>query len=294
MRRRSAARGGMERVANPGACLLGIPVEVRSKIYEYVFADLIAQLPDNLFAVLTMYDHTYNLTATWKKKCKWRWGSCTRLQFQPMCPGHRAELRLSQPEFWADHCLRRLLDYIGKHPEQRCPSGATCHSEEGDRRWFGKTGLTSLLLVNRRIYEEDLEVLCAQSEFVVSVMGGGGPQGGAAVRFVGGCPYLTFAKRMKVNVHVDSNKTANKIIRRLGTLLAAISAGGRLRSLQLFFKGTSSVDQASMDHLMKLLEGHLGGPLKQRRCSVKVYLGEVSRELISHDRISAFANTLQG
>lgn len=284
----------MERVANPDTGFLRIPAEVRCKIYEYVFADLIAQLPDNMFVVLTMYDHTYDITATLKQTCKQRRAHCTRVQFQPMCPSHRAELRLTMGEFWADYGLRRLLDYIGKHAEQRCPAGAMFHAKEGEQRWIHKTGMTSLLLLNRRIYEEALDVLCGQTEFVVTVDGGGDPENGAAVRFGGGCPHISFARRMKVNVHVGSNETTDRIIRRLGTLLAAISARGRLRSFQLFFGGTSACDQMSMDHVMKLLEGHLGEPLRQRRCSVKVYLGNVSHYLISDDRISAFANAFQG
>lgn len=283
----------MERVVNPDADFLRIPAEVRCKIYEYVFADLIAQLPDNMFVVLSMYDHTYDITATLKQTCKRRWAHCTRVQFQPMCPNHRAELRLAIPEFWADYGLRRLLDYIGQHAEQRCPAGAMSHAKEGEQRWIHKTSMTSLLLLNRRIYEEALEVLCGQTEFVVTVDGGSGPKNGAAVRFGGGCPHISFARRMKVNVHVSSNKTTNRIIRRLDTLLAAVPARG-LRSLHLFLGGTSRCDQMSMDRIMKFLERHLGEPLKPRRCSVKIHLGDVSHDLISDVRLSALANALQG
>lgn len=282
----------VKRVANPDANLLGLPVEVRTKIYEYVFADLIAQLPEKLFAVFAICGHTYDITATLKKKCKTRRNDCPRLQFQAKCPGHRAELRLSQPQFWEDHGLRRLLDYIGQHPEYLFPPGMAVHAKEGER--LLKTGITSLLLTNRQIYEEAFEALCAQTEFVVNISGGDSPQDEAAVRFDDGCPHLAFAKLLKVNIRADSNETIKKIMRRLGRLLAAILAGGRLRSLHLFFEGTSSVDQRGIVHLLKLVEQKLGEPLKQRRCSVKVYLGEASKELVGSERVLAFANTLQG
>ncbi|ROV98001.1 hypothetical protein VMCG_07022 [Cytospora schulzeri] len=294
-KRKTKAAAHVNRVPNPDACLLRMPVEVRSKIFEYVFADLIAQLPeDSMFAVLAMYDHTYDITATLKQKCTWRGGRpCPRMQFHPMCPGHRAELRLSDPVFWADYGLRRLLDYIGEHPEQ-IPSRFAMYSGEPGQRLLYRSGMTSLLLVNRRMYNEALGALCAQTEFVVHVTGRSSPTHASAVLFHDGCPHLALARRMTVNVHAPSKMTIDKIIWRLGTLLAAIAAGGRLSFLRLFFKGTPSVDQQSMEHLMKLLEGHLGEILKQRHCSVEVYLGDISRELVKSERVSAFAKALQG
>ncbi|KAK5629511.1 hypothetical protein RRF57_005226 [Xylaria bambusicola] len=39
-----------------------LPLELRLKIYEYFYADLISELSDNLFGVFTLYDLLYDYT----------------------------------------------------------------------------------------------------------------------------------------------------------------------------------------------------------------------------------------
>ncbi|KAI1330348.1 hypothetical protein F5Y16DRAFT_362865 [Xylariaceae sp. FL0255] len=41
-----------------------LPLELRIKIYEYVYADLIEDLSDNLFGVFSMYDYLYDYTVS--------------------------------------------------------------------------------------------------------------------------------------------------------------------------------------------------------------------------------------
>ncbi|KAJ4418838.1 hypothetical protein N0V82_005284 [Gnomoniopsis sp. IMI 355080] len=45
--------------------LLGIPLELRMRIYEQIYADLIAELSDNLFGVFSFYDHLYDYTSAY-------------------------------------------------------------------------------------------------------------------------------------------------------------------------------------------------------------------------------------
>ncbi|KAJ4391852.1 hypothetical protein N0V93_005472 [Gnomoniopsis smithogilvyi] len=45
--------------------LLGIPLELRIRIYEHLYIDLIAELSDNLFGVFSFYDHLYDYTSAY-------------------------------------------------------------------------------------------------------------------------------------------------------------------------------------------------------------------------------------
>ena len=50
-------------LAKASPTLMGLPAELRVKIYAHLFDDLIEELSDNLFAVLQLYDHIYDYTA---------------------------------------------------------------------------------------------------------------------------------------------------------------------------------------------------------------------------------------
>lgn len=47
----------------PTPSLMGIPLEIRLKIYQHIYTDLIAELSDNLFGVFIFYDHLYDYTS---------------------------------------------------------------------------------------------------------------------------------------------------------------------------------------------------------------------------------------
>lgn len=51
----------MESHAPATPTLLGIPLELRIRIYEHIYADLINELSDNIFAVLSFYDRPLRL-----------------------------------------------------------------------------------------------------------------------------------------------------------------------------------------------------------------------------------------
>ncbi|KAJ6568957.1 hypothetical protein B0H19DRAFT_1256648 [Mycena capillaripes] len=55
----------LQQDANYQPTLLGIPTELRIRIYEHLFTDLIEELSDNLFAVFSLYDHLYNYTSAY-------------------------------------------------------------------------------------------------------------------------------------------------------------------------------------------------------------------------------------
>ncbi|KAI0008126.1 hypothetical protein F4779DRAFT_462957 [Xylariaceae sp. FL0662B] len=55
----------MAALQRPELSLIGIPLELRIKIFEHLFADLIEELSDNLFAAFQVYDNAYNYTASY-------------------------------------------------------------------------------------------------------------------------------------------------------------------------------------------------------------------------------------
>lgn len=61
------------------------------KIFEFVLAHLIVELPGLPFAVFTIYDSSYAITAILKKKRKTRVSDFSHIQFQPLCPEHESK-----------------------------------------------------------------------------------------------------------------------------------------------------------------------------------------------------------
>lgn len=49
--------------STPASTLVGLPLELRIKIYQHIYTDLIAELSDNLFGVFIFYDNLYDYTS---------------------------------------------------------------------------------------------------------------------------------------------------------------------------------------------------------------------------------------
>lgn len=52
-----------QNLIRPTPTLMGIPMELRIKIYQHIYTDLVAELSDNLFGVFIFYDHLYDYTS---------------------------------------------------------------------------------------------------------------------------------------------------------------------------------------------------------------------------------------
>lgn len=225
----SVATTSSHALARSTPTLLGIPLELRIRIYEHIYADLIAELSDNLFAVFGFYDHLYDYTSA----------------------------------------------YLDSH--------------------VGKTGLTTpLLYVCKQMYQEALSVLCEQAEFVVNIMGHDDSKDveRAEVRFSEGSRHLDFVRNLKVNLQpalgsTTSDPRQTRFVARIAKFLDLIQHGVNLRSLQVHL--SSSIGAAPMEGILTAVE-----TVKTRGNSIKVYVGDVSEDILSDERLTLLLDAING
>jgi len=88
--------------ANYQPTLLGIPTELRIRIYEHLFTDLIEELSDNLFAVFSLYNHLYNYTSAYLDSHVGRTELTPILQTNRQIHGEALSVLCEQAEFVID------------------------------------------------------------------------------------------------------------------------------------------------------------------------------------------------
>ncbi|KAI0402707.1 hypothetical protein F4802DRAFT_574805 [Xylaria palmicola] len=101
-----------------------LPVEIRVKIYELVFADLISELSDNLFGVFSLYDFFYDYTQPSLESHIGKTGLTTLLHTCKRIHDEALEVLCNQAEF--------VLNIMGDHDsddEER----ADCRFSEDSR-----------------------------------------------------------------------------------------------------------------------------------------------------------------
>ncbi|KAI1828167.1 hypothetical protein F4861DRAFT_169433 [Xylaria intraflava] len=202
-----------------------LPLEIRLSIYEFVYADLINELSDNLFAVFSLYDFLYDYT--------------------------RANLE--------------------SH--------------------VGKTGLTALLLTCKQVHDEAFEILCRETEFVLNLMGDrdGNDEEREEFRFSQDILWFKFAKNLKINLEPLSDVTNERFVNRIHRFVGAIDYGVNLRSLKIWLAGPYLQDPQSVNHILLALS-----TLRTTGHPIEVYLGQVTEDVLSGERLGTFLDTING
>ena len=222
-----SAAGSIATARMQDPSLLGLPTELRLKIYSYLFDDLIEELSDNLFGVFWMYDHMY--------------------------------------------------DYTSAHMYSH----------------VGKTGLTPILRTCKQIYPEALSVLCEKGNFLVNILGEEDSldEERSPKRFSDGSRHLALAKHLRVNFIPWSDESTDRFVGRIIKFLEVIQCGADLWSLEIRFdKDIAQVVGAeSWDRILTVLSA-----LKLQVAVPNVYVGEISEEDLSDEKLALFMDSIGG
>lgn len=161
----------------------------------------------------------------------------------------------------------------------------------------GRTGLTPILYTCKQIHDEALPILCELSEFVVNLGGDddSDDEERISVRLSQLTQHLRFARNLKLNLLPKDDVTNERFLRRLDGFLDAIHHGENLRSLKILINvdwhigSFNSISRESLDLVLAKLEA-----LKTQGHCITIYLGKVSEEQISNERLTILLDTIGG
>lgn len=301
-----------------GATFLRLPPEIRLKIYNFLFQLIISELPDNLFAIFTVFDNTYDTTRDLQIQCE-PYERHMRCPHKPistsLCGHHRAGWLASlgppilPPKIWTYYKFDFAAVFMDLKPAFKA-------WVEKDKELWGRiyagedpfrSGLTSILHVNRNIYHEAIEVLYEHAEIVVHLHDGMDYLEKQNSRDSGMSSYprfegvqltpLSFAKRLKLNIWLHGQEFDNhfdKLIQRLERLMDVLENGSNLDFLEIFIDGISSDGSEHFCRVMEILKARLLSSCQPRRRQILVSLGAVSVEQYSSEAFDAFLDAVNG
>lgn len=301
-----------------GVTFLLLPPEIRLKIYNFLFQLIISELPDNLFAIFTIFDNTYDTTRDLQIQCEpyERYMRCPHKPIsKSLCGHHRAGwlATLGPPDL-----SRKIWDYykfdfaaVFMDLKPAFKAWAEKDKELWGRIYAGenpfRSGLTSVLLVNRMIYHEAVEVLYEHAEIVVHLHDGmdflekqNNLESGVSSypRFEGvQLTPLIFAKRLKLNIWLNGKGSVchfDKLIQRLERLMDVLENGSNLDFLEIFIDDISSDGSKHFSRIMEVLKARLLSCPQPRHRTVLVSLGTVSVEQYSTEEFDAFLDCING
>lgn len=301
-----------------GASFSRLPPEIRLKIYNFLFQSIISELPDNLFVIFTVFDNTYDTTSDLRIQCEpyERYMRCPHKPISmSLCSHHRAGVLATigppklSPKIWNYYKFDFAAVFMDLKPAFKA-------WVEKDKELWGRiyagenpfrSGLTSILLVNRTIYHEAIEVLYEHAEIVIHLHDGmdylekqNSLESGVSSypRFQGvQLTPLKFAKRLKLNIWLDgkgSGRQSNKLIQRLESLMDVLENGSNLDFLEIFMDDISSGGSKHFSRLMEVLKARLSSSPQPRHRTVLVSLGTVSVAQYSSEAFDAFLDGING
>lgn len=312
------APGSVSADTPSGATFSLLPPEVRLKIYNFLFQTIISDLADNLFAIFTVFDNTYDTTRDLQIQCE-PYEQHMRCPHRPistsLCSHHRAGLlatmeppRLS-PKVWQYYKFDFAAVFMDVKPafktwvEKDKEMWGRVHAGENPFR----SGLTSILLVNRTIYHEAVKVLYEHAEIVVHLHEGLDyleKQNRLECRVsyprfegVHLTPFI-FAKKLKLNISLNGVGPIHhleKLIQRLERLMDVLENCSHLDSLEI------SVDYIYSDgsnkhcsRVMEVLKARLSSRSQTQHLPLLVSLGMVSVAQCSSEAVDAFLDAVNG
>lgn len=302
-----------------GATFLLLPPEIRLKIYNFLFQSIISDLPDNLFAIFTIFDNTYDTTRDLQIQCE-PYERHIRCPHKPismsLCSHHRAGWVATMgpprlpPKVWQYY----KFDYAAVFMDIKPAFKAWV---EKDREMWGRiyagenpfrSGLTSILLVNRTIYHEAVKVLYEHAEIVVHLHEGldylekqNGLEGRVSYPCFEGVQVtpLIFAKRLKLNISLngmDSIHHIDQLIQRLERLMDVLENCSHLESFEIFVDYIySDGKNKHCSRVMEVIKARLVKSRSQtRHLPILVSLGMVSVAQYSSEAFDAFLDAVNG
>lgn len=162
-----------------------------------------------------------------------RSSAATAQRLQPSLDTLPAELRLVILEHAFEDLTEELPDYLFRILHLYDEAYDYTADELSAR--VGQTGLTRLLLTNKQICEEALQLLYSQTTFVVHVMGEPDTEDNDRLpRKLNVMPkHLPRVKHLKLNISPINAETSSLLLQRLMKLFKAFEYGGELRTLQI-------------------------------------------------------------
>lgn len=304
---------------SPTSPFLELPPEIRIKIYGFLFNALLADLPDNLFAVFSVFDNTYDTTRDLKTECAPIFPR-TRCPHKPisswLCGHHLAGwLAFEEPP----HVPRKLLVFYYKFDREAVLMYMKPKFKawvERDKELFGcilagenpfRSGITSILLVNRTIHVEAIEILYEHVEIVINLYSSKGDDHLAERNRLEGVPsYPRFegvqlapfrlVRRLKLNIWLDNKEygASDTLFQRLERLLEVLEDCSRLTLLEIFVDGSCAADSGQFSRSMQVLKMRLLPITQKRICPTLISLGKVSLEEYSSDEYAVFLEAIHG
>lgn len=301
-----------------GATSLRLPPEIRLKIYNFLFQSIISELPDNLFAIFTVFDNTYDTTRALQIQCEpyERYMRCPHKPIsKSLCGHHRAGLLATlgppilSPKIWNYYKFDFAAVFMDLKPAFR--AWVEKDNELWGRIYAGenpfRSGLTSILLVNRTIFHEAIEVLYEHAEIVVHLHDGMDylEKQNSLERGMSSYPRfegvlltpLIFAKRLKLNIWLDGKGSGlhfDKLIQRLERLMDVLENGSNLDFLDIFIDDISSDGSKHFSRVLEVLKARLLSSPQPRHRTVSVSLGTVSVEQYSSEAFHTFLDGING
>ncbi|KAJ4419664.1 hypothetical protein N0V82_004859 [Gnomoniopsis sp. IMI 355080] len=298
------------------ATFLLLAPEIRITIYGFLFQALIADLPDKLFAVFSVFDNTYDTTRDFKTECKPSFLR-VRCPHKPistwLCGHHAAGLlafngppRLSCKVF-RHYKLDREAVMLSMNPQFK--AWHQKDKEFGARIYAGenpfRSSVTSILLVNRTIYFEAISVLYEHAEIVINLRNGSdflekhnNPESEPFYpRFEGvKLTPLSFVRILKLNIWLDGMESSNspKIIQRLDFLMDALGNCSSVESLEIFIDGGGTDDRRQVSKVVEVLKTRLLLRPKKNLHSALISLGKVSAQDYSPEQFDLFLKAIHG